>query len=316
MTLVPHSGPTWSDRVDQFCIHLEEEEKSAHTRRSYRDTLHAFAAWHREHHGGDEPEVSRVAKRDALDWKEHIERRGRQDDRGDFRPAAPATVNRKLSSLRTFIRWAKDRGLCDPRLEAPKPRRKHGRPKPKSLEPDERKALIKAAERRESPRDILLVRLGLEAGLRVAEMAALKWSHVKVGDRKGSIVVRGKGDKERSIDLTKSLRHAFLEHRYERNRGRDRPVLENAHGGGLSVRGIQDIVARLAAVARVGKRVGLEGCTVHTLRHTCADWLLNEQGLSVPEVAEVLGHQDIKTTQIYLVPHRGRLADRMAAIEG
>jgi integrase len=81
-------------------------------------------------------------------------------------------------------------------------------------------------------------------------------------------------------------------------------------------RAIQDIVERLAARTPLGKRVGLEGCTVHTLRHTCADWLLNEVGPSVPEVAEILGHSDLKTTMIYLAPHKGCLADRMAAIEG
>jgi integrase len=148
-------------------------------------------------------------------------------------------------------------------------------------------------------------------------MAALRWSDVKVTERKGSLLVRsGKGNKERTIDLTKSLRHAFLEHRYERNRGKDKPVFENWRGAGLSVRGIQDIIERLAASTRIGKRIGLDGCTAHTLRHTCADWLLNEVGLSVPEVSEILGHSDLKTTMIYLAPHKGRLADRMAAIDG
>ena len=128
-------------------------------------------------------------------------------------------------------------------------------------------------------------------------------------------VRQGKGNKQRAVDLTKSLRHAFLEHGYERHRGKDKPVFEGQRGG-LSIRGIQDIIERYAASARVGKRVGLDGCTAHTLRHTCADWLLNEVGLSVPEVAEILGHADIKTTMIYLAPHKGRLSDRMAAIEG
>jgi integrase len=177
---------------------------------------------------------------------------------------------------------------------------------------------LKKAEGQGETRDILLIRTGLEAGLRVAELAGLHWSDVKITERKGRLTVRhGKGNKQRTIDLTKSLRHAFLEHGYERNRGKDKPVFENAHGKGLSVRGIQDIVERLAATTRVGRRpVGLDGCTAHTLRHTCADWLLNEVGLSVPEVAEILGHSDLKTTMVYLAPHQGRLADRMAAIEG
>ena len=274
--------PSWSDHVDQFLAHLRDEEKSAHTQRNYRDDLLAFAAWHRHHNGGDDPEVPRITKRDLLDWKDHVEKQGGRPDRqGNTRAAALATVNRKLSAVRSFVRWAQDLGLSPP-FEPPKPRRRQGRSKPKSLEPDERKALIRTVEARGDTRDILLIRTGLEAGLRVSEMAALKWSDVKISERKGTVLVRhGKGNKERTVDLTKSLRHAFLEHGYQRHRGKDKPVFDGQRGG-LSVRGIQDIVERLAGITRLGKRVGLDGCTVHTLRHTCADWLLNEVGLSVP----------------------------------
>jgi integrase len=307
---------SWSDHVDQFLSHLRDEEKSAHTQRNYRDDLLAFAAWYRGTNRGHDPELARLVKRDLLDWKDQVERKGgRPDPQGHPRPAALATVNRKLSAVRAFLRWAQDLGR-GPAFEPPRPRRRQGRSKPKSLEPDQRKALLRTVEARGDTRDILLIRTGLEAGLRVSEMAALKWSDVKISERKGTLTVRhGKGNKERTVDLTKSLRNAFLEHGYQRHRGQDKPVFAGQRGG-LSVRGIQDLVERLAGITRLGKRVGLDGCTVHTLRHTCADWLLNEVGLSVPEVAEILGHSDLKTTMIYLAPHQGRLADRMAAIEG
>jgi integrase/recombinase XerC len=312
------NGPdaaTWSDLIARFLTWLQEEERSAHTIRNYGDDLAVFTAWYRARYGED-PDIDRLTKRDLLDWKEAIEKEGgRKDKDGHPRAAKLATVNRKLAAIRKFFAWAREQGHGI-RFDPPKPRRQHARPKPKSLEPDERRALIRAVERKNSTRDILLIRTALEAGLRVAELAALAWSDVKVGERKGTLTVRqGKGNKQRVVDLTKSLRHAFLEHGYERHRGKDKPVFEGQRDG-LSVRGIQDIIERYAAITRVGKRVGLDGCTAHTLRHTCADWLLNEVGLSVPEVAEILGHSDIKTTMIYLAPHKGRLADRMATIEG
>jgi integrase/recombinase XerC len=308
--------PSWSDRVDQFLAHLRELERSEHTLRNYRDDVLGFAGWYRDENRQEEPELARISKSDFLAWKDHIEKHGRQDRQGTYRAAALNTVNRKLSALRAFVEWARELGLVDPRVDAPKPRRRHGRPKPKSLEPEERKALIRWVESRHDTRDILLVRVGLEGGLRVSEMADLLWSDVKVSERKGEMKVRhGKGNKERIVPLTKSLRNAFLEHGYNRHRGKDQPVFDGQRGG-LSIRGIQDIVERLAAKTTVGKRIGLDGCTVHTLRHTCADWLLNEKEMSVPEVQEILGHDDPKTTMIYLAPHKGRLADRMAAIEG
>lgn len=307
-------SPAWSDLVSRFVAWLQEEEKSGHTIRNYRDDLGVFGAWYRSRFG-EEPDISRLTKRDLLDWKEQVEKQGGRKDRdGNPRGASLSTVNRKLAAVRKFFQWAREIGLAVA-FDPPKPRRQHNRPKPKSLESDERKALIRAVESGQNLRDILLIRTGLEAGLRVAELAALRWADVKISERKGQLTVRhGKGNKQRVVDLTKSLRNAFLEHGYERHRGKDRPVFEGRQGG-LSVRGIQDIVERYAGLTRIGKRVGLDGCTAHTLRHTCADWLLNEVGLSVPEVAEILGHSDIKTTMIYLAPHKGKLADRMAAIE-
>jgi integrase len=309
------SSSTWSGLTGRFLTALQEEERSAHTIRNYGDDLTVFSTWHRARYGED-PDIDRLTKSDLLDWKAAVEKEGgRKDADGNPRAAKLATVNRKLAAVRKFFAWAREHGHGI-RFDPPKPRRQHARPKPKSLEPDERRALIRAVESKNSTRDILLIRTGLEAGLRVAELAALAWSDVKISERKGKLTIRhGKGNKQREIDLTKSLRHAFLEHGYERHRGKDKPVFEGQRGG-LSVRGIQDIIERYAGMTRIGKRVGLDGCTAHTLRHTCADWLLNEQGLSVPEVAEILGHADIKTTMIYLAPHKGRLADRMAAIEG
>lgn len=308
------AAPAWSDHVGRFLAYLAEEERSQLTRDNYGSELGAFAAWHRSRRGGEDPDLGTLTKRDLLDWKDHIQAHGRQDRQGQFREAAPATVNRKLSAMRSFIRWAQEEGMAH-RLDAPKPRKVQGRHKPKALEPEERKALVRAVESKHDTRDILLIRCGLEAGLRVAELAALTWSDVKITERKGKLTVRhGKGNKHREIDLTRSLRVAFLEHGYERNRGKDRPVFQGKRGA-LSVRGIQDIIERYARSARVGKRVGIE-CTAHTLRHTCADWLLNEQGMTVPEVAEILGHSDLKITMIYLTPHKGRLSDRMSEIEG
>ena len=94
--------------------------------------------------------MARLGKRDFLDWKEHVEKHGRKDREGNVRAAALATVNRKLAAVRSFVRWAQELGLASP-FDPPKPRKRHGRRKPKSLEPEERKALLKAVERGTTP---------------------------------------------------------------------------------------------------------------------------------------------------------------------
>jgi len=131
-----------------------------------------------------------------------------------------AMVKRKLSGVRLFARWAHELGLSQP-FETPKPRRPRGRSKPKSLACDERKAIIKTVANPGGSRGVLLIRTGLEVCVRLSEMAALKWSDVKMS--KMVLVRRGKGNKERMVDLTKSLRKAFLEHGYLRHRAKTTP---------------------------------------------------------------------------------------------
>jgi integrase/recombinase XerC len=310
--------PGWPALVDRFLEDLREEDRSEHTRRNYRDDLLQFAAWYRGRYGED-PELGRLAKRDVLEWRDEVKAKGgRRARAGDpAREAKVSTVNRKVAALRSFFRWAAEHDL-GVRFDPPKPRKKEGSREPRSLTDEQRKALIRAVEDSHDTRDILLIRAGLDGGLRVAEMAGLKWSMVHITERKGSMTVVGKGEKPRTVGLTKPLRYAFLEHGYQRHRGKDKPVFDGPRGG-LSIRGIQDIIERHLRRARVGKQVGIEGASAHSLRHTCADFLLNhpdpDKRLSVPEVAEILGHSDIKTTMIYVRPQKGRLSDRMAAID-
>jgi site-specific recombinase XerD len=90
--------PAWPDLVDRFTAHLEEEERSEHTLRNYRDDLNAFARWYRGQHDAD-PELGTLSKRDVVDWKGSIEATG---GRGGGRAELP-TVNRKLAAIRSFF---------------------------------------------------------------------------------------------------------------------------------------------------------------------------------------------------------------------
>jgi len=284
--------PTWAHLVGRFAAHLEDEERAAHTVNNYRDDLHAFARWHDQQHGAP-PDPRRIAKRDVLDWKQHVEATGgRNGARAEL-----ATVNRKLAAVRSFLRWAQDRGEA-PHFEPPKPRRRQGPPEPRWLEKTEERALTAAVEAANSARDVAILYLGLHGGLRVSEMRALDWPDVAISQRKGELRVRlGKGAKQRDVKLSKTLRHALLDLGAGRTAG---PVLTGQRGR-LTVRGIQDVLERHGRAARVGKRVGLEGFSAHVLRHTCARRML-ERGVNIADVAAHLGHSDVKVTMGYLAP--------------
>src|SRR6187399_540837 len=94
--------PGWPESIDRFAAHLESEERSEHTRRNYREDLAAFAAWFREHYK-EEPRLGDLAAAELREWKSHLR---------ETRKLEPATVNRKLAALRSFLRWAESAGLA------------------------------------------------------------------------------------------------------------------------------------------------------------------------------------------------------------
>ena len=296
----------WVERISEFLSFLAGEERSEHTCRNYHDDLDAFARWYRDRTGED-PQLDRVSKRDVLDWKLSIEATG---GRAGTRAKLP-TINRKLSAIRSFLRWSQEQGHS-PRFDPPKPARRQAKPKPRWLEKTEERALVAAVEAANSARDLAILYLGLHGGLRVAEMQALDWADVSISERKGKLTVRkGKGNKERDIELSNTLRHALTDLGGGRPKG---PVLRNGNGNRLSVRGLQDIADRYGRQARVGKTVGLEDFSIHVLRHTCARRML-ENGVLITTVAAHLGHADVKTTMGYLTPADADMAKAVRSLD-
>jgi integrase len=297
--------PGWDEMVHAFLAHLADEERSDHTLRNYRSDLGLFARWYADQYD-ETPELGKLAKRHLLDWTGALELSGGQ---GGGRAAVP-TVNRKLSAVRSFFRWAatQDRGV---RFEPPKPRRRQGKADPRWLSKAEERALIAAAEVANSARDLAILWLGLHGGLRCAEMEALEWSDVTISERKGELIVRkGKGRKERVIKLSKTLRHALLDLGGGKRRGR---VLTGRRGD-LSYRGIQDIALRYGRAARVGKATGIKDFSHHCLRHTCARRMI-EAGVPISDVAAHLGHSDVKTTMRYIGSKDEDLAKAAEALD-
>jgi integrase len=284
--------PSFAALVDQFTAFLEEEERSAHTIRNYRDDLAVFAAWYRCRND-QEPELARLTKRDLVDWKQSIDETGGRNGE----KAALPTVNRKLAAVRSFFAWAKDHDL-GVRFEPPKPKKRQGPPDPRWLEKNEERALIETVEEGNSARDVAILWLGLHGGLRVSEMQALDWPDVAISERKGELTVRkGKGAKLRVVKLSKTLRHALLDLGGGRRKG---PVLTGQRGR-LAIRGVQDVIERWGAKTVIGKKGRLEKFSAHVLRHTCARRML-ERGVPIADVAAHLGHSDVKTTMGYLTP--------------
>jgi integrase len=131
-----------------------------------------------------------------------------------------------------------------------------------------------------------LVVLLLDTGARYSEITGLRWTSLDL--ERGTINLwRPKVDNESLLYMTNRVR-AILTRRYGERQSES--VFVNRSGG---QRGYVS-----ASIRKAFRRAGLTDCTIHTLRHTHASRLI-QNGMSIYEVKEILGHADIKTTMRY-----------------
>ena len=200
----------------------------------------------------------------------------------------PATRARKLSALRGFARWLVANGhqKDDPteRLDPPIRRR----PLPKGVSAPEAADLMAGAL---STRDRALLELLYGAGLRVSEASGLDVPSLDLEARTARVL--GKGEKERLVVFGAPCRAAILAYLPERVAPKaGAPLFTNAQGGRLTARSMHTIVAKAA------KAAGLPPLSPHGLRHAFATHLL-DGGADLKSVQQLLGHEDLATTQVY-----------------
>jgi len=200
------------------------------------------------------------------------------------------TVARKLSALRGFFSYLKDSGAVSHNparlLKGPSTPRNI----PRALSAEAVGVLFKMAESGEEPaRDTVVLEVLYGCGLRISELAGLKWNDVDLEER--WLTVLGKGAKERRVPFGTYAQKALA--RLAGAPSENSFVLAGKNGKPLTVRTVHRIVVKLA------ERGGLGGVTPHVLRHSCATHLL-ERGASLKFIQEFLGHENMATTQIYL----------------
>lgn len=200
----------------------------------------------------------------------------------------PATRARKLSTLRAFCRWAVSQGLMkeDPTVRLDPPIRR--RALPKGVTAPEAADLMAVGL---TARDRALLEMLYGAGLRVSEASGLDLPDLDLETRTAR--VRGKGAKERMVVFGEPCRQAIAAYLPERVApAQGTPLFTNARGGRLTVRSMHTVVTKAAEAA------GLPPLSPHGLRHSFATHLL-DGGADLKSVQQLLGHEDLATTQVY-----------------
>ena len=272
--------------IEQFLNYLRyERNASPQTVQTYEESLREFESYLSLRDNGLSVET---ADADLIrDWMEGLM------DKGN----TASTINKKLSALRSFYRFALKRKLVekDPAHCITGP--KKSKPLPQFLRENEMDHLLDGLEWDDTnykdvrARTILL--LFYEAGLRRAELIGLNDGDVDFAT--GQLKVTGKRNKQRIVPFGKELAEALINYRTvrdEQEKNSDAFFL-NDKGDRMTAPQVYTLVRKyLSAVTSLKKR------SPHVLRHTFATAMLNH-GADLESIKNLLGHESVSTTEIY-----------------
>lgn len=203
----------------------------------------------------------------------------------------PETRKACRNTISSFFRWLHKSGRRsdDPSLDVPRVKKPHAHPRPC---PDR---YIAAAMEMATPSERLMIRLGAECGLRRGEIARVHSDDVVADSAGRSLIVRGKGDKQRIVPLPDDLAGIIMDaHGY---------LFPGRFGGHVEESYVGDHISHLLP----------DGYGAHTLRHRFATvTYATTHDLFV--VAELLGHESVETTEHYVAMPDGRLRAATAAV--
>ena len=222
---------------------------------------------------------------------------------GANRKNKPSTRMRKLSALKSFFRYLHKKQAIidfDPTADVDAP--KKGSTLPKFLTVEESVRLLEAIkndnESKTIKRDYAMISIFLNTGMRLSELVGL---NLESFDRAlTQVTVVGKGNKERLIYINQAARSAiedYLRVRLDPKhiRTSNKAFFLSQRENRISAKTVQYIVYKYLKLAGLGSRK----MSVHKLRHTAATLMYQSGKVDVRVLKDILGHEQLNTTQIY-----------------
>ena len=200
----------------------------------------------------------------------------------------PSSIGHRIRFIQSFFRWAIDEGYISKnpasRLKEPK----LGTRIPKFLTEDDIETLRESCA---SPLEHALTEFMYTTGCRIGEIVTLHRATLDM--QNGSVIVHGKGDKEREVYFNTKCR-IWLKKYLEIRKDKDPALFVTQRAPHrMSIAQIRYIIKRIAS------RAGIEvNVYPHRLRHSYATHLLNN-GAPMEAIQQLMGHQKAETTQIY-----------------
>ena len=272
--------------INEFLNYLKfERNRSDLTIKNYGEDLRAF----KEFYGNLEGCHSwKSVDSDIIrDWMESMMDKGNN----------ATSINRRLSALRSFYRFALARKLVDKDPVHGVTGPKKGRPLPQFLKENEMDRLLDAeswTESFEDVRDRTVIMTFYETGIRLSELIGLDDSMVDFSNRQ--LKVTGKRNKQRVIPFGEELLATLRDYMKCRDKEvnlQSEALFVTAKGQRMTSSQVREAVRKnLSKVCTLKKR------TPHVLRHTFATAMLNNKA-GIESVKKLLGHESLSTTEIY-----------------
>lgn len=269
--------------VDKFISYLETEKRfSALTITAYQSDMEQFVDYIKTQYNTDDPTQAETLV--VKSYLVHLKERG----------LANRSINRKLTTLRTFYKYCLREGLIQKTPMNGVKSLKQERVLPKFIPEHDINKVSFEGDDFASRRDALLFELLYQTGMRQAELRAVR--DIDVDRAMLTLKVHGKRNKERLVPLSQqmirmidqyqSLRDATFANHADR-------LLLNDKGEEMSPYYVYNKVHQMLAGVTTLKQK-----SPHVLRHTFATHLLDE-GASLVAIQKLLGHEDLATTQVY-----------------
>lgn len=272
--------------IDKFLDYLKfERNRSELTVKNYGDDLRSFEKFFRDLRNQISWEM--VDSDVVRNWME------RMMDEGNN----AASINRRLSALRSFYRFALSRKLVDKDPVHGITGPKKGKPLPQFLKEKEMDRLLEReywTRSFEDVRDRAIILTFYETGIRLSELTGLDNGMVDFVERQ--LKVTGKRSKQRIIPFGEELYVAFREY----VKCRDDNVARKSEALFLTEKGLRMTASQVREIVRknLSKVCTLKKRTPHVLRHTFATAMLNNKA-GIESVKKLLGHESLSTTEIY-----------------
>lgn len=277
----------------------QQKNASKNTIASYRDTFKLLLRYCQDHKGIPIEKLtlnmlSHNLVSDFLNWLE------------TDRKCGISSRNQRLAAIHSFFRYVQyeePKGILHFQKVIAVPQKKAPKPSIPYLTPDAMQLLLSQPDRTtvKGRRDLTLMSVLYDSGCRVQELADL---HVRdvILTNPPVLVLTGKGNKTRRVPLMKNtmtlLEKYICENTLDKPWKSDYPIFVNKQHSKLSKEGVAYIISQYVRAARRNSPIVPEKVTPHMFRHSKAMHLM-QAGVNLIYIRDFLGHEDIKTTEIY-----------------